>query len=679
MNDSQVVIGFDFGDSETALSKVLSVKAHGAPEEIFCKRALNSTGIIKTVVGYAEDGRVLVGEEAVGCKNLKHNGLHVGFKVVPEVGDQSYKRLANDFINHLFDHLSEEKLVDIDLTKVIIGHPSRWKHINNGEPVEILSKLIANTRIGKNYELVPESRGAMIEAIEANLLQKKEYESGWVLVIDVGSSTTDFTAVNMNQKKTNTVDDGEEIGARLIDREILAWALEKHPERDMIYEYFMYHPQEKAKFELHCRNCKELYYSAIKEIYAYTLVIDGQYVYIRVDLEDDVMRSIVYDRPVIKINGESYSWHNGFKEVLKNVRNNLVAQGVGVNAVLLTGGASRMDFINTVCVEVFSEKNIVIQRSAKPQFTIANGLARWGRLQIQTDNFMRDIDRFCDDVIQKSVVGGIDEFYSKLSAVIAEKVIYIIKSEFDNWRSGGCSTINRMNLNIDEKIKHWLDVELSNEVKKISGPWIKSISKQLSAHIMSIESAYNMAIGTLAKSFSLNSISGYQINTKADIRDIDITDGLSGTMGNIVGVVSAIIAGVVAFNVIPIVLGIVVYIVGIISTALASALVSVLVSNPVGWAFLVGIFGVALVAGVGAKEYLQEKVVDMNLPKWARELINANTIYDKIESKKNEIYQELFDQLKNQEKLAFQIVEEVKSLYERSLKETAEEARMLIM
>ena len=96
--------------------------------------------------------------------------------------------------------------------------------------------------------------------------------------------------------------------------------------------------------------------------------------------------------------------------MLRQVKAEFRRKGITkIGTILLTGGASRMNFVQRVCEEVFPDLPGGIARAPNPQFTIANGLARWGRLQSQTDAFAREIDEFCTHTVREVVEGNCED------------------------------------------------------------------------------------------------------------------------------------------------------------------------------------------------------------------------------------------------------------------------------
>jgi len=334
-----------------------------------------------------------------------------------------------------------------------------------------------------------------------------------------------------------------------------------------------------------------------------------------------------------------------------------------------------MGFVKEICSDVFP--SIAIQRSGNPSFTIANGLARWGRVEIQTDQFAKDIQTFCLKMITPKVSSQIDLMYDKISSNIADNIIKIIKSAFDYWRNRTYYTIDSMKGHIDDDIRKWMDRNLGKCVGEQVGPILASIGKELGDDIKGLELKYDIPIGFLGSSFSIASVEANHISVS--LGKMDFTDGMADGLGNVVGVIAGLIAGVVIYIVTPIILAIIIKIVAIISITLASIIFSILISNPAGWVILAGIGVAALVAGGEAKKKVEENMPSWDLPEWVRKLVDKGSIHSKIDEQRGEIIRQVTLKLKEDHNLRKQITDKATDAFQRGLEEKAGDARMLII
>jgi hypothetical protein len=348
--------------------------------------------------------------------------------------------------------------------------------------------------------------------------------------------------------------------------------------------------------------------------------------------------------------------------------------GGNPDVVLVTGGASRMRFVRQFCVERFPAAEYA--GSSEPEYAIAAGLAYWGRLDLRTAGFIRAIDDFVTSRIRPNVTSHVPEIYLRLSEVIADEVTTIVKNEFDSWRSRRYSTVNRMKSGIEEKVQSWLRIYLEARVRQTVSDAVADMATALADEVKVLEREYGIPIGSLGASFTSVGLRTVDVDIK--LGSIDFLGGVSDNLGNVVGVVAGLVTGVVAWVVTPIVLTIILNIVAAVSVTLASALFAILISNPAGWAILAGIGIGAIAAGGQAKQKVQDKVPDWDLPGWVREMVDKDSIHRKIGDHRDDITRHVNAALTQQKDIATTIVDSLTQAFEASLMAKADQARQLI-
>jgi|GEM_PF-2704567 len=641
-------IGFDFGDAESALTRMSSSSLpQQSPEEIVSAFAGTQNGIIRTVLGYCEDGATVVGCEAATSQCLKDDGLYLGFKMIPRRGDESYAKLVIDFINAILDRLENEKLVNPKASKFIIGYPSKWKDVNGGEPVEVMKGILAKTRLGQEseFDLVPESRGAMIEAIMGGLINRKVLESGWCLLIDLGSSTVDFTAINVGQRDSRPIDFGEELGARLIDQLIADSLISQSQEKDEIEHLFNLYPWQRKIFELKCREFKEMYFSSKQCVARYNPIHGGQ-VYpagINVSLTLEVMKELTSQREVIEIDNKKESWESGFMILLqksgKMIKDKFQAD---VKSVLLVGGASRMPFVREICAKVFPDA--VIAQAGNPSFTIAKGLARFGCIQMHTVKFASDIQEFCRNSIRSKVEKSMDDVFNNVAKSITASAIIIMKEQFCGWRNGRIKTLEDMKekitQTIESDIKSKLLVFMVIEIKKI----ITCIAKELAEDIKGIENKYGIKIGVLGDAFAAPDFNLRKIGLPDEIGQMDLDGGAFDVYLFLAGSVAAGVTVLFAIGPAGVLLG---------------AILAVV-------AFLLGV-------GVG-----DVTIKGFDIPQWMRNQVDLDSALNSFDEKYNVIFDAVIGELNKAKDLHANVIDEIWRYFEMTLQHKAEDARILI-
>ena len=180
-------IGYDLGHGETALSRAYA----GSLRE---PEILEFRGEKSFVTAVARSGaHVRIGAEAVNLpskstgRSKSEKSVWVKFKS-RDFSDPHMKDPTQAFTRKLFETLETEKQIDgRDKSRVIVGCPSGWSEADRGE----YAKIFESAGL-KNVRVVPESRAALMTALEQGYLTIDDARDT-VLIIDIGSSTTDFT------------------------------------------------------------------------------------------------------------------------------------------------------------------------------------------------------------------------------------------------------------------------------------------------------------------------------------------------------------------------------------------------------------------------------------------------------------------------------------------------------
>jgi hypothetical protein len=666
------VIGFDLGHGETALTRLRlnDLDKHSEPVPVEIYQEKNHI----TAIGYHPTKGILIGESALRISGTTES--YITFKRRPN-SDPTYQRIMHDFIKTIYDHLVEQGKVEGDATRFVVGCPSEWTQ--DETVVQAYRQIFSQAGI-PHVTVIAESRAALMHAVESGMLNVAQSKS-LVLVIDVGSSTTDFTLVDLKYKRSMNFDIGSDLGAASIDKAIFQRTLKKHLNQDELEKVFKDYPNFRNDCELTCRKVKEQYFSApelyqeVGEYASGVKNIQSRY-YFEPKLDGPVMGEIL-NTPIVELDGESKTWPDAFESELEKLRQQLKSsKELSPEVILLTGGASRMDFVPKICKKLFPQASV--KSDDAPEFCIAKGLARWGRIDINTNQFSKDIKQFCSETIRPKVAGRIDSLYESIASIIADKVIGIIKTQFDRWKDRSHYTINNMQHHIDREIGNLMkEGNLSKLFSDQIRPILTDIGNELRDDIKGLENKYSVPIGTLGTSFDLSNpeINRFSLGSRTKI---DATDGMAEGLGTILGWISGILATVVAYVVAPVVLTIVVVIIAMISTTLASIILTILISNPGGWAILAGIGLVGAFAGGKAKRVVEENMPSWDLPIWVRNLVDASSVYSSINGQRGGIVNEVTSKLKGDSKVREQLVDKITSVFEESLVEKAEDARLLI-
>ena len=452
------IIGFDLGHAETALTKAM-MDATTQPTVLDVQ---GRAPVITAVAEHPERG-VLVGNDAYQNRNPEN--LRVAFKS-PNLKDAKIRRPIKLFVQKIVEILSENKQIEGGPKSLfVVGCPSGWSRSIRTDYEAILRE----TGI-QQVQVIAESHAAFLAARDSLEVPVEALKDS-VLIIDMGSSTTDFTAVSDMEEKRKDFGSNE-LGAGVIDKIIFKRWLDGQEAPAEMGKLFEAYPQYKSVCLLHARNVKEEYFNSnntdeTPACLTKRVAIGGERFVFDIEIFDQDMDEIL-SAPIGEFlehpNSElaRLDWKDAFQKILKDAQKATADDPPQI--VLLTGGASRMSFALECCQEVFPAARV--ERGSEPQFTIARGLAWAGRAREKTEKFRKDIEEvFESGKLQDSLrKRPDDETPSALDELIFGITHFIIRNLSENiifpafvaWREGRIATVNQMEATIKTNAEQFL-------------------------------------------------------------------------------------------------------------------------------------------------------------------------------------------------------------------------------
>ncbi len=678
-------IGYDLGDGETITDVVTLESGKLTSKTVFDKMTMPDTvtpgQAMPTVFAFDETGEVIFSQTIFADPEAVRN-IIVNFKRCPSdllrndatrtIAEQidfirkstdwpnasvwaegnssemlSFKNSVITFTNAIFsdsNYINRLKSVAHDSDEIVfcVGHPTNWSELD----IVIYELILKNSILGlgkfegKKSSIImeAESRAAFLYSKDVEAFGRLPKGSS-VLLIDVGSSTIDITAMTAASNNNQYNSGSNYLGARSIDFMIRDWYLEKikqEPANWSMYQSLVANnPTIPNALTLSCRRAKEQLYSSHSGM---SVVYFGMFPGKRL-IEKDLDK-IIEETPIAKILKETInlndqecaamgnkSWKKLFKDFLVKRKAEMTKQGIKVGCVILTGSASKMPFVPRIVLEVFNEvPEDSLKYDMDPSRTISKGLALVGPSNEKSKAFQNDLNHLIDEKLDKIIENNIPALGKEMGAVISDILTPKMKAHIRDWKEGKIDTLNTMN----KKIKS--DCSEENLTKLLSGEpkYIKAIENWLKDKVgkdIAIE------LKGLCDKYGVRDISVDDLNImampKISIGDIPI-DPLEfmDTLGGVI----ALIAGVVAAASITTIMAVVVVVISIISESLAASLFLALVGmGPVGWGFLAIVVGVTVKVLVSSgfekfKSMFQDKVIGWNLPKLARETMTDDKI-----------------------------------------------------
>lgn len=462
MSDFNYIIGFDFGHGETSVAMVdagkVSLQDGTIPAEdvYICQHSKEPK--ITSLVGYASDGSTDVDIDIYEFKAFKN--IEAYFKG-PLFGSDNFKPISEtqkqhlrDFISTVFHRMLENpknvKLVGSNV-KYYAACPSGWTK----EQRELYHNFLIN-ECGLPIEaVIEESRAAHVAA------RKKLYERNKALsetakrivVLDLGSSTLDIT---LHADKTYT--DGYEIGASQIEEKLLESFLSSEGEfRDFYNQYLSLNPNGKDEILLFLRYAKEEYFNKQKKYpereISFACNIDW----------DDLSSDEIDGSSRLRMKGADFiallkqsdpSDELGYEQLLKNHIENFIEKNGKADAVILTGGASQMDFYKDIVLNCFGIDDSACIVDETPSYSISQGVAMIGYMDSKCPIFNDNIE----------LPQNLKNLSNNLNHLFADEVLSHYKKSYtdilcnlvDEWKDkSGKKRFEELFLSLDRLIKDW--------------------------------------------------------------------------------------------------------------------------------------------------------------------------------------------------------------------------------
>lgn len=524
------IIGFDLGHGKTALAQVMS-NNKSEPEII----EIQNQKYQMTAIAYDAQRLPIIGDAAFYNvqSNSKIREFEISFKQRPSQIDNAKKQTITDFVKAVSLELKNSiKLKD---KYFFIGCPSAWfsDELKEYEEPKKYKELMDSSSGANlpNVVVVPESRAAFMHALENDRFTIGEIQKG-ILVIDIGSSTTDLTLVYNTSGKNICEDYGEheyDLGASLIEKEILKYAIEKHSDRKTIERYFEENESEKKRCEIFCRTRVKEEYFRNPIIYnsGYIRCVEKlqKKLYFDIEIKGEDIQKII-NQPLEELNNNS--WKTAFSNQLERIKAKLDKQGIQPSAILLTGGGARMNFIPEICEQVFPDSRC--QVDTEPELCIARGLARWGRLSVKTIKFDEDINQFIRGDLRDIIKKSFDNYLDKLADFLTDNLLVkVVKPSLEDLRKKKIKK-EKLDDEIQERAKKWLeDSDVQQQITKLLKTQVKPLEKEVQQKIDSICRNYGLENGILkiktekSEKFNLNVFSESQ-NIKADFQSLPTED-----------------------------------------------------------------------------------------------------------------------------------------------------------
>ncbi len=466
--------GFDLGDGESAMAWMRA----GKKTEPQMVELRGRKSVITALASHPEKG-MFIGEEA--CHISGADWLQVRFKSRYLKDSAGSGSLVMMFAREILNALAADGRMDSPETACFfVGCPSGWPK----ETREAYRNLFVRAGM-VNCEVVSESRAAFMFARESGELRvSDDLLTLPTLIIDAGSSTTDFTFVADLAERSLASDFGEvNLGGGLLDKMLMELNVSRSPQKRQLEDIFGRFPQYAARCEFEARRVKEMYFTqarrggALRAESAVKLYAGRTPVTLDITCDDYDMNEILA-RPQETLDGRSF-------EACYRASLTAAAADLGGDQpqiILLTGGASRMPLIEETAREIFPEAQVL--RGLEPEFAIARGLCYALRIDQRTKGFNEAVGALIrSDDMENLVLARMPELFEMVARPLSDRLVDDVAPDvFALWRSGGLKTFDNIGGELSARMRRIMEgEEMKEALRPVVGEWVMGLRPDIEA------------------------------------------------------------------------------------------------------------------------------------------------------------------------------------------------------
>ena len=625
--------GFDLGDAESAVTRLDSTKDL-IPEVL----NINEAKSFITAYALLKDGKLLIGEGA--CYNpdaiKRKERFKSRFLIDPEALSD-VKSFASGVLGELY--LSGQLIQGEDCC-FYIGCPAGWDRVAREEYRMIFEKT--------GYppaKIISESRAALVSACQSKHLQVGyDILNKPVLVVDIGSSTTDFAYINGGREVELKTGGEVFLGGGIMDEILLEESIKRSPNEKKIRNIFKESEPWQSYCDFAARRLKEKYFS--DEDYwkhntcTQPVTIPHGLIPVKLTLTiNEEIADQLFNQKVERL--ENKSFKEVFLDSLKQAKEAITDRQPEL--IFLTGGVSKMPVIRTWCRQAFPDA--VVISSSEPEFSVASGLAWCGKIDEELRQFKAEISRLVESSqVERIVESHINDLYHDAVEAMVEPILeHVALPITERWRDGSIEKLAEIDAIMEKEIDSYLHTDEARQLlMKPVSKWLKTVSYELEEFTMPICVKHNVPYSALSLNSYL-SMSDIEINVEAKSLFAlkEITWLIDATVSIVIGLLCGGGGIALVANGLP----------GIVAGAVVSLLILAL-----------------------GKEKMQEMLLNSRIPKPVRLMIPRSHLKARLDVISSEVKNSLYAKLEQEknEEITERLVKEISLQIETCLSKMAE-------
>ena len=662
--------GFDLGDAESAVT-YLKKNEQMEPKVV----PVRESGSFITAYARLRTGELLIGEEACYTPDATERRLRFKSRFLT---DPSSARDIRSFAGGVLGELyMSGGLIKGEDCCFYIGCPAGWDRSQR----ERYREIFENAGFPP-VRIISESRAALISAC-----QSRHFQVGYdilsrpVLVVDMGSSTTDFAYISSGREVELQTAGEVALGGGIMDELLLDASVEASPDKDELRRVFEQSPPWRTYCEFAARRLKEKYFA--DEDYwrdkgcTQTVTVMGKK-RLRLELRMNAeLADRILEAPAPQLKNRSF--HKVFAASLQEIRRSLqekdreaagkaggntldkadksdrsdaadaaareAANGLGhmPELLFLTGGVSRMPALREWCREAFPEAIVIT--GAEPEYSVSRGLAYSGRIDEEIRAFRQEVRELVESsVVERIVEEHVEDLFHRTVDTLVEPILRNAAIPvFERWRNGTIRRLSDIDSEMEREIDAWLhSPEAADLLVKPITSWLRPVAYRLEEYTMPICVRHNVPYRAL----SLTSyLSLAEIDVHVNARDVFAVEELTWMVNTIISILVGLLCGGSG--------------IALISSGIAGIVAGTMLT--------------LLLLFLG-REKMESAVMNMDLPGVVRKLVPRGYFESRMEKISGEVKRTCFETMEKDksEEVSRRMISEISSQIEECLMRMAE-------
>ncbi len=625
--------GFDLGDAESAVSR-LDKTISREPEMLDICREKS----IITAYALLPEGKLIIGESACYAPDAAERKIRFKSRFLTDpAASKDIRSFAAGVLGELY--LSGELIKGED-TCVYVGCPAGWDRQAREEYREIFEKT--------GYppvRIISESRAALVYACQSRHLQVGyDILSKPVLVIDIGSSTTDFAYICGGREVELRTGGEVFLGGGIMDEILLEESVRRSKNEKKIREIFEKSSAWKSYCEFAARRLKEKYFS--DEDYwqehecseLVSIRYTGSPVKLRLVMNPETAAALT-NKGVERLGGRSFK--EEFEASLKQAKSGITEKHPEL--IFLTGGVSRLPAIRQWCRDVFPDA--VVVTGSEPEFSVARGLSLCALIDDELREFRKEVeDLRASSTVEQIVAPRIGELYQAAVDVLVDPILKnAALPVIERWRNGEIDRLSEIDGYMQKEIDAYIhSAEAKELLTKPIAAWLRPVAYALEEYTMPICIRHNIPYSAL----NLTSyLAASDIDIKVDSKDIFAVEEITWMIDTIVSVMIGLLCGGSG--------------IAMIAQGLPGVIAGAVIS--------------LLVLALG-QEKMQSALMKVSIPRIARKAVPSGYYTSRLDKISREVRKNLLESLKEEknEEITDRLVREISEQIETCLAKMAE-------